>query len=94
MADTYAEIIRGAVIVVAAFGMVAGSAALVFGAGIRTVLSLLLEFLVAAGLLRLSLAHTWTALLVAVATIVIRKIVVAGFSIPLSRPGRQRRSGR
>ncbi|MET9019677.1 hypothetical protein ABZV93_06830 [Actinopolymorpha sp. NPDC004070] len=94
MADTYAEIIRGAVIVLVVFGLVAASAALVFGAGIRTALSVLLEFLVAAGLLRLSLAHTWMAILLAVATIVIRRIIVAGFSIPFSGPRKPVGSGR
>ncbi|NYH92743.1 hypothetical protein [Actinopolymorpha rutila] len=94
MVDTYAEIIRGAVIVVVALGLAAASVVLVRGAGIATVLAVLLEFLVAAGLLRLSLAHTWAAILVAVATIVIRKIVVAGFSIPLSWRRRPRGSGR
>lgn len=94
MADTYTEIIRDAAIVVVAFGLLAMSAALVFGAGIRTLLSVLLDFLVAAGLLRLSLAHTWAAILVAVATIVIRKIVVAGLSIPLSWPLKPLGSGR
>ncbi|MDP9862642.1 MULTISPECIES: hypothetical protein [Streptosporangium] len=76
-----AELVRAAATLVAALGLVAAVAVLLSGGGPRGAMAVLLDFLVAAGLLRLSLAQTWTAIAVAALTIAIRKVVVAGFSL-------------
>lgn len=78
---TVAELVRTAATLVAAMGLAAAFAALLSGGGPRTAMAVLLDFLVAAGLLRLSLAGAWTAIAVAALTIVIRKVVVAGFAL-------------
>lgn len=75
------EVIRTAAVLVVVMGLVAALAALLRGGGPGAAMAVLLDFLVAAGLLRLSLAQTWTAIAVATLTIVIRKVVVAGFAL-------------
>ncbi|MEV4184830.1 hypothetical protein AB0J28_25745 [Streptosporangium canum] len=75
------EVIRTAAVLVVVMGLVAALAALLRGGGPGGAMAVLLDFLVAAGLLRLSLAQTWTAIAVAALTIVIRKVVVAGFAL-------------
>ncbi|MGW3363236.1 hypothetical protein ACWDOR_09855 [Streptosporangium canum] len=75
------EVIRTAAVLVVVMGLVAALAALLRGGGPGVAMAVLLDFLVAAGLLRLSLAQTWTAIAVATLTIVIRKVVVAGFAL-------------
>ncbi|MFD8556262.1 hypothetical protein ACFV1N_03095 [Streptosporangium canum] len=75
------EVIRTAAVLVVVMGLVAALAALLRGGGPGVAMAVLLDFLVAAGLLRLSPAQTWTAIAVATLTIVIRKVVVAGFAL-------------
>ncbi|GAA3121951.1 hypothetical protein [Streptosporangium carneum] len=74
-----AEIVGAAVVLVVAMGLTAGLAVLSSGRGPRSAMTVLLDFLLAAGLLRLSQAQTWAAIAVAALTMVIRKVVVAGF---------------
>ncbi|WP_433252625.1 hypothetical protein ACQPYK_08155 [Streptosporangium sp. CA-135522] len=84
-----AELVRAAAALLAAMGLVAALTALLFGGGPRNAMAVLLDFLVAAGLLRLSLVQAWTAIAVAALTMAIRKVVVAGLSRrPLWRPDR------
>ncbi|MBB4914397.1 hypothetical protein [Streptosporangium saharense] len=79
-----ADLVQTAVPLVVAMGLAAALAVLARGAGPREAMAVLLDFLVAAGLLRLSQAQTWTAIILAALTVVVRKVVVAGFLI---RPG-------
>ncbi|MFF0573705.1 hypothetical protein ACFY19_27400 [Streptosporangium saharense] len=79
-----ADLVQAAVPLVVAMGLAAALAVLARGAGPREAMAVLLDFLVAAGLLRLSQAQTWTAIILAALTVVVRKVVVAGF---LTRPG-------
>ncbi|MFD8526982.1 hypothetical protein ACFV0L_06180 [Streptosporangium canum] len=82
------EVVRTAAVLAVVMGLVAALAALLRGGGPGGAMAVLLDFLVAAGLLRLSLAQTWTAIAVAALTIVIRKVVVAALSLrtPPSAP--------
>jgi hypothetical protein len=80
------EVIRTAAALVVVMGLVAALAALLRGGGPASAMAVLLDFLVAAGLLRLSLAQTWTAIAVATLTIVIRKVVVAALSLRTRPP--------
>lgn len=59
-------------------GLAAALVVLLFGGGQGGALAVLLDFLLAAGLLRLSQAQTWTAIATAALTALIRKIAVAG----------------
>lgn len=74
-----AELIRTAVPLVGVMGLAAALAFLLLGGGPKAAMAVLLDFLLAAGLLRLSQAQTWAAILVAAVTMVIRKVVAAGF---------------
>ncbi|MEV8631213.1 hypothetical protein AB0395_06100 [Streptosporangium sp. NPDC051023] len=85
-----AELLQAAVVPVIAMGLVAALAVLVFGGGSGIAVAVLLDFLLAAGLLRLSQAQTWTAIAVAALTLVIRRVVAAGF---LLRPRSPRGAG-
>jgi hypothetical protein len=87
------RLVQTGVTLVVAAGLVCALAALLAGGGPRTAMAVLLDFLLAAGLLRLSMAQTWTAIIVAALTAVIRKVAVAGFSIPLGWDRRMRWGG-
>lgn len=88
------RLVQTGVTLIVAAGLVCTLAALLTGGGgPRTAMAVLLDFLLAAGLLRLSLAQTWTAIAVAALTVVIRKVAVAGFSLPLGWGGRMREGG-
>jgi hypothetical protein len=87
------QLIQTGVTLIVAAGLVCALAALLTGGGPRTAMAVLLDFLLAAGLLRLSMAQTWTAIAVAALTGVIRKVAVAGFSFPLVWGGRMRWGG-
>jgi hypothetical protein len=87
------QLVRTGVTLIVAAGLVCALAALLAGGGPRTAMAVLLDFLLAAGLLRLSMAQTWMAIAVAALTGVIRKVAVAGFSLPLGWGGRMRRGG-
>ncbi|MEU9830172.1 hypothetical protein AB0D67_01405 [Streptosporangium sp. NPDC048047] len=78
------EIVQAAVNLIVAAGVVAALAVLPAG-GPRAAVAVLLDFLLAAGLLRLSQAQTWAAIVTAALTVVIRRIAVAGFSRPVRR---------
>ncbi|MEU7985913.1 hypothetical protein AB0B56_13700 [Streptosporangium canum] len=80
------EAVRTAAVLAVVMGLVAALAALLRGGGPGGAMAVLLDFLVAAGLLRLSLAQTWTAIAVAALTIVIRKVVVAALSLRTPPP--------
>ncbi|MDP9845442.1 hypothetical protein [Streptosporangium lutulentum] len=87
------RLVQTGVTLIVAAGLVCALAALLAGGGPRTAMAVLLDFLLAAGLLRLSEAQTWTAVAVAALTVVIRKVAVAGFSLPVGWDGWMRRSG-
>ncbi|MET9067733.1 hypothetical protein [Streptosporangium sandarakinum] len=84
MGEIVQAVVQAVVNLIVAAGVVAALAALLT-AGPRTAVAVLLDFLLAAGLLRLSQAQTWTAIATAALTAVIRKIAVAGFSVPVWR---------
>ncbi|MEV7005792.1 hypothetical protein [Streptosporangium sp. NPDC051022] len=79
MADTVRATVTLAVTLVVAMGLVAALAVLLLGGGPGGAMATLLDFLLAAGLLRLSQTQTWAAIAVAALTVVIRKVVAAGF---------------
>ncbi|GGP79165.1 hypothetical protein GCM10010140_04490 [Streptosporangium pseudovulgare] len=85
MVQGMGEIVQAVVNLIVAAGVVAALAALP-AAGPRTAVAVLLDFLLAAGLLRLSQAQTWAAIATAALTAVIRKIAIVGFSLPVRRP--------
>jgi hypothetical protein len=87
------RLVQTGVTLIVAAGLVCALAVLLAGGGPRTAMAVLLDFLLAAGLLRLSMAQTWTAIAVAALTGVIRKVAVAGFSLPLGWCGWTRWSG-
>ncbi|SNR92446.1 hypothetical protein SAMN05216276_1001243 [Streptosporangium subroseum] len=87
------QLVQTGVTLIVAAGLVCALAVLLAGGGPRTAMAVLLDLLLAAGLLRLSLAQTWTAIAVAALTVVIRKVAIAGFSLPLGWGGRMRWSG-
>lgn len=75
-----ADLLRAAALVCTVAGLVA--AALVGAAtrDVRAALPVLMEFLLAAGLLRLSTAVGWRALAAAAALVVVRRLLVAGLA--------------
>ncbi|MEU1876649.1 hypothetical protein ABZ470_05000 [Streptosporangium sp. NPDC020072] len=83
-----ADLLGTAVVLIVTMGLAASFAVLARGGGPGGAMAVLLDFLVAAGLLRLSRAQTWTAIALAALTVVVRKVVVAGF---LTRPRPPRR---
>jgi hypothetical protein len=87
------RLVQTGVTLIVAAGLVCALAVLRTRGGPRTAMAVLLDFLLAAGLLRLSMAQTWTAIAVAALTAVIRKVAVAGFSLPLGWGGRMRWGG-
>ncbi|MEU4537863.1 hypothetical protein AB0G15_23715 [Streptosporangium sp. NPDC023825] len=87
-----ADLVRTLVPLLVVMGLAAGLAVLLSGGGAGGALAVLLDFLLAAGLLRLSQAQTWAAIITAALTVVVRKLAVAGFSQhPAGRspPGRR-----
>ncbi|WP_371779656.1 hypothetical protein [Streptosporangium subroseum] len=87
------QLIQTGVTLIVTAGLACALAVLLAGGGPRTAMAVLLDFLLAAGLLRLSMAQTWTAIAVAALTVVIRKVAIAGFSLPLGWGGRMRWDG-
>ncbi len=81
-----AEPVQSAAVLVVAMGLVSAVAVLSLGGGPASAMAVLLDFLLAAGLLRLSQAQTWTAIAVAGLTVVIRKVVAAGFLLRARPP--------
>lgn len=76
---------------VATLGLALGGLVLALTRRIKPALGVLLDFLLAAGLLRLSLAGTWTAIASAGMLVVIRKVVVLGLdSVAESRTASRR----
>lgn len=73
-----------------AFGIVSAAAVLVRGHGVHGSVKVLLDFLLAAGLLRLADDPRWQQLATAAALVVVRRLLSAGLaSTPLSpRPRR------
>lgn len=64
----------------AAAGILLGGLALAATRRVHVALGILLDLLLAAGLLRLVLADTWSAIATAAALVAIRKVVVLGMS--------------
>lgn len=71
-----AELFTAASTVVAAMALLLGALAVVFCASPGAGLHVFLDLLLAAGLLRLATADTWSALATAAAVVAIRKVVV------------------
>ncbi len=78
-------------LVAAAF--VSGMAVLVTVRSVRAALGVFLDVLLAAGLLRLSIADTWGAIAAAAALIAVRKLAVSGLGQDLSPPPPSRPAG-
>ncbi|MEU3164499.1 hypothetical protein [Streptosporangium sp. NPDC006930] len=86
-----ADLARTLVPLIVVMGLAAALAVLLSGGAAGTALGVLLDFLLAAGLLRLSQAQTWAAIITAALTVLIRKLAAAGFS---ARPTGRRPPGR
>ncbi|MEU8201045.1 hypothetical protein [Streptosporangium sp. NPDC049046] len=74
------DLARTLVPLIVVMGLAAALAVLLSGAAAGTALGVLLDFLLAAGLLRLSQAQTWAAIITAALTVLIRKLVATAFS--------------
>ena len=70
------DVLQTAALVATALGLLSAAVVLVATRHLQQALGTLLEFLMAAGLLRLSTDATWSALLTAVVIIAVRKLVV------------------
>jgi len=71
-------VVHVAALVTTAFGLVAAAVVLAAARSARAAMAVLLDFLTAAGLLRLVGEPTWDALAAAAAVVAVRKLVVAG----------------
>jgi len=78
--ETYAGFVVGAATVVTGTAVLLATAVLVATRSVRVALPVLLDLLLAAGLLRLAIVDTWNAIAVAAAVVVIRKLAVAGLT--------------
>ncbi|MFD1829924.1 hypothetical protein ACFSJS_09630 [Streptomyces desertarenae] len=67
-----------AALAVTAFGLVAAAVVLAVERRLMPALAVLLDFLIAAGLLRLAAEPAWDAIAAAAAVIAVRKLVTAG----------------
>ncbi|WP_051751927.1 hypothetical protein [Streptosporangium amethystogenes] len=76
-----ADLAQAVVPLIVVMGLAAALVVLLFGGGPGGALAVLLDFLLAAGLLRLSQAQTWTAIATAALTVVIRKLAATGLSL-------------
>ncbi len=65
---------------IAAVAVLCGAAVLLATRLVRVALPVLLDLLLAAGLLRLALADSWTAIGTAAAVVALRKVAVAGLT--------------
>src|SRR5687768_2038372 len=74
------DLVRALVPLIVVMGPAAALAVLLSGGGPGRAPAALLDSLPAAGLLRLSQAQTWAAIITAALTVLVRKIAVAGFS--------------
>ncbi|GHH68615.1 hypothetical protein GCM10017673_17950 [Streptosporangium violaceochromogenes] len=83
MAEVTGAVAASLVPLLVVMGLACALAVLLSGGGPRGAMAVLLDFLLAAGLLHLSQAQTWAAITVAAVTTVIRKVVVAGFLLRL-----------
>jgi|GEM_PF-6368681 len=95
-----ADLARTLVPLIVVMGLASAFAVLLSGGTAGTALGVLLDFLLAAGLLRLSQAQTWAAIITAALTVLIRKLAAVGFSAraagrrPPGRPAAPTPSGR
>ncbi|MFD1831369.1 hypothetical protein ACFSJS_17130 [Streptomyces desertarenae] len=78
--------LEAAALAAAAFGLVAAAVVLVSVRRLMPALAVLLDFLIAAGLLRLAGGPGWDAIATAAAVVAVRKLVTAG--LRASRPHR------
>lgn len=89
-------LVQGAALLLTALGLLCAGLVLVRSRDVRQALPVLLEFLLAAGLLRLVHGATYQGLATTALIVVIRKLVSFGFSTGAatgrgsSRPGRRR----
>ena len=81
-------LVRDAALVCTVLGVVSAAAVLVRSHDLRLTVAVLLEFLLAAGLLRLTADMTPRALLAAAAIVVLRKLVSFGLSVTPRGPVR------
>jgi uncharacterized membrane protein len=86
------QVLNAGALALTAAAVVAGALVLVVTRQLRQALPVLLEFLTAAGLLRLSASPTWTSLLVAAAVVGLRHLLTAGLGVSASA-GPARRTG-
>lgn len=84
-----ASISTAAALLIAAAGLALGGLALATTRRLRPALGVLLDLLLAAGLLRLAFLDTWKAIASAAALVVVRKLVVLALTSGApARPGR------
>lgn len=77
------EIVATAASMVVLAGLILAAATLIATRSVRAALPVLLDLLLAAGLLKLAHAHSWAAIGSAALVVLIRKIAVAGLAHPL-----------
>jgi hypothetical protein len=80
------DLLQDAALVCSGLGLLSAVAVLARAHDVRLALAVLLDFLLAAGLLRLSVDATPRALLTAAIIITLRKVVSFGLGFTLSRP--------
>ena len=79
------QLVQDAALLCTALGLVSATAVLLRARDLRLAIAVLLEFLLAAGLLRLAVAATPRALLTAAIIIALRKLVSFGLGFAASR---------
>ena len=75
--------------IVGTVAVLCGAAVLVVTRSVRAALPVFLDLILAAGLLQLVLAGSWTAIASAAAVVVLRKVAVAGLTHQWAAPARQ-----
>lgn len=84
------EILTAASLLVTAAGILSALAVCAVSRGIGRALPVLLDFLTAAGLLRLAADVSWGSILVAAAVIAVRKVAAIGIAMVPRQPGGDR----
>lgn len=82
------ELVRAAVPVITAAGLVAAAAVYARTRRLRPALAALLDFLTAAGLLRLAAPSSWSAIALAATVVAVRKLLSTGLRFSEEEPGR------
>ncbi|GAA3506632.1 hypothetical protein GCM10019016_137470 [Streptomyces prasinosporus] len=81
------QVLTAAALLVTAAGVLSAIAAYTVSRWIGQALPVLLDFLTAAGLLRLAADVSWGSILVAAAVIAVRKVAALGIAVVPRRPG-------